>query len=275
MWEYTDKVKDHFLNPRNVGEIEDPDGVGEVGNLRCGDALRLTIRVDDDERISDIKFQTFGCASAIASASAMTELAEGMHIDEAAKLTNDDIAQYLGGLPAAKMHCSVMGAEALHKAVADYRGETIEDEDEEKLVCECFKVTEAEIRRAVTANNLNTVEEVTNYTKAGGGCGECVPVIQELINQIREECDLDGEPEADTDRATRIRRVLDDTLAGQLGVDAGDLQLMELNNDRAVIGLREGSALCEQNADTVRRVIAQGLRTALDEEVEVEVTADG
>ena len=269
MWEYTDEVQDHFLNPRNIGEIENPDGVGEVGNLRCGDALRLTIRVNDTEHISDIKFKTFGCASAIASASALTELAMGRHVDEAAELTNTDIAEYLGGLPAAKMHCSVMGAEALQNAVADYRGQTVVDEDERSIVCECFQVTEARIRRAVTANNLRTVEDVTNYTKAGGACGECIPEIEELIGQIREECELEDEPQQDTGRASRIRRVLDEKLAEQLGVRPGDLVLSRVNEDSVEIELRGASGLCERNAETVRQVIEQALRTVLEGDLKV------
>ena len=188
MWNYTDKVMDHFMNPRNVGEIENPDGFGEVGNAACGDALRLTFKLDRDGRIADVKFKTFGCASAIASSSALTELVKGMTLDEAKKVTNQDIVKLLGELPEAKMHCSVMGMEALQAAIAQYRGEPNpfenDKEHEGKLVCKCFGVSDIKIIKVAKENNLHQASEVTNYCKAGGACGACLGEIQRLLDDL-------------------------------------------------------------------------------------------
>ena len=188
MWNYTDKVMDHFLNPRNVGTIENPDAEAEVGNMTCGDALKITIRLDDEKRISDIKFQTFGCASAIASSSVLTELVKGLTLDEAAKITNRNIADALGELPEEKMHCSVMGMEALQAAIADYKGEPNPfeklDDHDGKLICKCFGVTDLKILRVAKENDLHRAEEITNYCKAGGACGSCLGAIQRLLDDM-------------------------------------------------------------------------------------------
>ena len=117
---YSEKVMDHFTNPRNVGEMEDADGIGEEGNPVCGDAMKIFIKVKDDV-ITDLKFQTFGCASAIAVSSMVTEMAKGMTLEEASKITKASLAEALDGLPPQKMHCSNLGADALHKAIEDFR----------------------------------------------------------------------------------------------------------------------------------------------------------
>lgn len=121
---YNDKVMDHFMNPRNVGEIENPDGVGEVGNIRCGDIMRISLRINDEEIIEDIKFKTFGCGSAVASSSIATELIKGKSIKDALKITNKDVLTELGGLPVIKVHCSVLAEQALKAAILDYSNKT-------------------------------------------------------------------------------------------------------------------------------------------------------
>ncbi|MBQ9221577.1 MAG: Fe-S cluster assembly protein NifU [Succinivibrio dextrinosolvens] len=196
MWDYTDKVKDHFLHPRNARVIEDANAVGDVGSIICGDALRLMLKIDPvTEVIEDASFQTYGCGSAIASSSALTEMLKGKTLKEAEKITNQEIVDYLGGLPPEKMHCSVMGREALDAAIANYHGQSYENShDDGELVCHCFGVGINKIKKAVWENHLTTVEEVTNYTKAGGGCGSCKMRIEEIIDEVWVDLEKCGVP---------------------------------------------------------------------------------
>ena len=185
MWDYTEKTLDHFRNPLNVGKIENPDGTATVGSLACGDALTFQFKLGEDGKIVDAKFRTFGCASAIASSSALTEMVIGKTLEEAKQITNQQIADYLGGLPPQKMHCSVMGREALEAAIKNYEtGANTDRNLEDEKLCMCFDVSENEVRRVITENGLTSVEEVTNFTKAGGGCGGCKDRIQAILDEI-------------------------------------------------------------------------------------------
>ncbi|MCR4666719.1 MAG: Fe-S cluster assembly protein NifU [Desulfovibrio sp.] len=183
MWDYTKAVHDHFLHPHNAGPLADANAVGEVGSLACGDALRLHLKISDEGVIEKAGFETFGCASAIASSSVLTDIIIGMSVEDALKVTNNDIVAKLGGLPREKMHCSVMGQEALEAAIRNWRGEAPVPHAQEigRLVCKCFGVTDAQIIRVIRENGLTSVDEVTDYTKAGGACGECRNEIAEIL----------------------------------------------------------------------------------------------
>ena len=276
MWDYTEKVKDHFLNPRNVGEIGDADGAGEVGSLACGDALRLTFKLDENKRIKDVKFKTFGCASAIASSSALTEIIKGMTLEEAAKVTNQDIANYLGGLPVEKMHCSVMGREALETAIANYRGQEGKKEDFE-VICNCFGVTDREIIKAIRENDLKTVEQVTYYTKAGGGCGQCHPKIEAIIEKVRKEMEKEAPPaKPEKKKLTNIQkiRLIEETLGREivpaLKADGGDLDLIDIEGNRVYVALRGKCSFCPSSEFTLKQYVEMKLREFVSDDIEVE-----
>jgi NifU-like protein len=275
MWEYTDKVKDHFLHPRNVGEIENPDGAAEVGSIACGDALKFTFRLDENKRIKEAKFKTFGCASAIATASALTEMIKGMTVEEAAKITNQDIAEYLGGLPQEKMHCSVMGREALEKAIGSYQG-AAEKATEGEIVCECFGVTDREIERAIRENNLATIEDVTNFTKAGGGCGGCHEAIEEIIKRVREE--MEKEPPAkpklsNIKKIKLIEETIEREIRPSLRQDGGDIELVDIVGNRVLVATRGACASCQAANLTLKSFVEAKLRELVWPELEVEEVA--
>ncbi len=275
MWDYTEKVKEHFLHPRNVGKIEDADAVGEVGSLACGDALRLYLKIEND-RIVDAKFQTFGCGSAIASSSALTEMIKGKTLDEALKITNKDIADYLGGLPKEKMHCSVMGREALEAAINNYRGiETPKRELEGEIVCECFGVTDQQIRRAIRENNLTSVEDVTNYTKAGGGCERCLPDIERILKEELGAREAKKQPAPRPRKLTNIQRiqmvqkVIDEEIRPSLQADGGDLELVDVDGTTVYVSLRGQCMNCPSAQVTLKDVVEARLQEVVDPEIQV------
>ena len=282
MWDYSDKVMDHFLRPRNVGEIKDADAVGEVGNLACGDALKLYLKFGEGERIADVKFQTFGCASAIASASALTEIVKGKTLEEAARITNDDIAVFLGGLPKEKMHCSVMGREALEAALANYRGEQPERQEEGEIVCRCFGVTDTRIARVVRENKLTTPEQVTNYCKAGGGCGNCIPAIQAIIDEVwaKEKEKKARAAEPPPRRLTVIQKIqliqetIEKEIKPALMADGGDIELIDVIGDRVLVAFRGVCAGCPSSGVTIASVVEKKLREFVSPSLAVEEVRD-
>ncbi|MDI6801043.1 MAG: Fe-S cluster assembly protein NifU [Thermodesulfovibrionales bacterium] len=274
MWEYTKKVKEFFLHPKNVGEIENPDAVGEVGSLICGDALKLYLKIDKETgKIIDAKFQTFGCASAIASSSALTELIKGKTLDEAMLVGNQDIAEYLGGLPKEKMHCSVMGREALEAAIANYKGEK-PPKEEEKIICKCFEVSEEKIRRTAIENHLTTVEDVTNFTKAGGGCGACIPAIEAILKDVwavKVAVERQRIPKKMTNlqKIALIQDVIEKEIRPALQADGGDIELIDVEGDRVIVALRAMCVSCPMGGITLEG-IQKKLRELVSEDIIVE-----
>jgi NifU-like protein len=283
MWEYTDKVKDHFFNPHNVGEIEDADGVGEVGSLACGDALKLTFKLDKNGKIKEAKFKTFGCASAIATSSVLTDMIKGLTLDEAAKITNRDIANYLGGLPEQKMHCSVMGREALEAAIENYRGGGKKKHElEGKVVCTCFGVTEKEIERVIRENDLTTVEQVTNYCKAGGGCGGCKGEIEKIIENIQGEKAgriLETAPRwagrlTNIQKIQMIQQTINEQIRPALRADGGDIELIDVDGNKVIVALRGMCAQCAIADITMKDLVEAKLREFVSDELYVEESKD-
>ncbi|MGV2830935.1 Fe-S cluster assembly protein NifU [Myxosarcina sp. GI1(2024)] len=292
MWDYTDKVMEHFHNPRNQGKItEKQEGekivTGEVGSIACGDALKLHLKIDEaTQTIEEARFQTFGCASAIASSSALTELLKGRKVEEALKLTNKEIAESLGGLPEEKMHCSVMGQEALEAAIYNYKGIPLDahEEDEGNLICRCFGVSDTKIKRIIRENNLTTAEQVSNYVKAGGGCSSCLPDIDDLLyeiatekeksvevaTQVWQDNNLTPAPSATTtqtpkpltnlQKITLIQRVIDEEIRPVLAEDGGDMELFDIEGDVVKVILKGACSGCASSTETLKIAIEATLK---------------
>jgi len=285
MWDYTEDVMEQFHHPKNVGKIDDPDGVGEVGSLACGDALTLMFKLDGEGRIQDVKFQTFGCASAIASSSVLTEMIKGLTLEEAAKVTNKDIVNELGGLPDQKMHCSVMGQEALEAAIADYyrrKGGDVPGVQKGLVVCSCFGVTDVEIRKVVHENDLTTVEEVTNFCKAGGGCGGCRESIAELVEEGQgQKAHVEHKTKpvrpaklTNIQKIQLIQETINEQIRPALQADGGDVELLDVDGNTVLVAFRGMCAQCKMAEFTMRDVVQARLREFVSDELTVEEVKD-
>ncbi|MBS3820627.1 MAG: Fe-S cluster assembly protein NifU [Planctomycetes bacterium] len=276
MWDYTDDVKKHFLEPRHAGQIDHPDMDATVGNITCGDALRLMAKLDEQHRIVDAKFQTFGCASAIASSDVLIDLILGKTVDEAAVVTNQDIANALGGLPDAKMHCSVMGVEALRKAIAEWRGEPFDLDDHGHVVCQCFGVTDTLIEKVLREEKLRTVDEVTHYTKAGGGCGACHGKIRQIISAVwGAPAETPAKPAAagamtNLQRMQKVQEVIETEIRPVLQNDGGDLELIDIDGTTVKVAFRGSCAWCRARDFTLDGTIGAKLRELVDPDITVE-----
>ncbi len=302
-WEYSDKTKLLFMNAvtgdkdSHFGEIEDADGVGEHGSIACGDAMKFMFRVKRHEDplkdvIVEAKYATFGCTSAIAASEALCALIEqGEYTPiQALKIDNQDIVKFLEGLPSQKIHCSVMGAEALEAAVVNWaqnRGvdlaaqgvEILEHgEDESRIVCQCFTVTEAQLKRKIVELNLHSLEEVENALKAGSACGSCRHApggIQDLLDlQWGEERDggevaslsadtfvgIDGSKLSAYQLSKRIESVLDSDVRPILQADGGDIDLVDIKGNLVYVELVGACAGCHGADATLGLIVERNLQ---------------
>ncbi len=308
-WEYSEKTKQIFMDAvqgkpgTHLGEIEKPDGVGQHGSIVCGDAIKFTFRVRkaEDPRqdvIVEAKYLTFGCTSAIAASEALCSLIEGQGLTpiEALKITNQDIVNYLEGLPQQKIHCSVMGAEALEGAVVDWAAKrgvdlaaqgvkltgTHAEEDEGRVVCKCFGITEPYLRRKIKELNLRTIEDIIAALKAGGMCGACRYApggLQDILNETWGA----GEPALTTKAAEpvaqagpsafqiyrQLEKVLNETVRPVLQRDGGDIELVDIKDWKVYCSLRGRCAGCMGSTRTLQLIVERSLKDQVDERIQV------
>ena len=283
MWNYSKKVQDYFVHPHNAGPLADANAIGEVGSIACGDALKLYLKINDQGVIEKASFETFGCASAIASSSVLTDMVIGMKVDDALKITNADIAKALDGLPREKMHCSVMGQEALEAAIRQWKGEPAmpRTQEEGKLVCKCFNVTDQTIIRAIRENHLKTVDDVTAFTKAGGGCGECRDEIAEILEaELKREGETIEQPvkkpaeekPAGLSNLQRMQKVMEviNMIRPQLQADGGDIELVDINGKVVSVRLQGSCHGCAASQVTLHQVLEQILRQQVEPDIVIE-----
>jgi len=311
-WEYSERTRQLFMDAvhgkpgTHLGEIEDPDGIGEHGSMACGDAMRFTFRVKrhpsdpTKDVIVESRYLTFGCTSAIAASEALCTLIEqgGYTPIEALKIRNGDIVKFLEGLPEQKIHCSVMGAEALESAVfnwAQKRGVDLErlgvdihaDEQEEgRIVCECFSLSEPYLRRKIKELNLRTIPQITNAIKAGGGCMSCHHVPgghQDLLDEIwsgetKQVAPEPGkaakgaakeEPLSPYQFAKKVEKTMDEYIRPMLQRDGGDVEIVDIKEALVYCRLKGACAGCAGAAVTLKMMVETTLKNVVDERIRV------
>ncbi|MBR6722405.1 Fe-S cluster assembly protein NifU [bacterium] len=276
MWDYSEKVMDHYRNPRNVGAIDDADAVGVAGSLTCGDQLKIYLKIENNI-VTDAKFQTFGCGSAVASSSILTEMIIGKTVEEVKKITNKDIADELGGLPPEKMHCSVMGYEALEDALKNFNKEEYVDlddllgkkpqEQKGKIICTCFQITEDLIWDAIKQNGLKTVDEVTNYTKAGGACGKCKSIIQDVIDTYYNKQQAEVDKLTPTQWILKVNNVIETQISPELQKDGGDIELVDIKNKSIYVKLKGRCSGCKNSTMTLKNFAEKVLKDSLGTDI--------
>ena len=314
-WEYSEKTKQLFMDAvqgkpgTHMGEIADADGIGEHGSIACGDAMRFTFRVERDphdplqDRITEARYLTFGCTSAIAASEALCTIIEQESRTpiEALQITNADIVAFLDGLPEQKVHCSVMGAEALEAAVfnwAQKRGVDLKllgvdlhegDEEEGRIVCKCFSLSEPYIRRKIQELELRTIPDITNAIKAGGACMACHHQpggLQDLLDDIWGRKDTRTYSAANADLPAtegvakaaeltpyqlghRIDAVMSETILPMLRGDGGDAEIVDIKDTTIYIRLKGACAGCAGAATTLKLLVERTLKDQVDERLRV------
>ncbi len=313
-WNYSDKTKQLFMDAvqgkpgSHLGEVEDPDGLGEHGSIACGDALRFTFRVRKhpsdplQDVITQARYLTFGCTSAIAASEALCMLIEQGEVTplQALEVTNDDIVQFLEGLPDQKIHCSVMGAEALAAAVfnwAQHRGVDLEalgvdilpeETEEGRLVCKCFGLTEPYLLRKIKELGLKSIAELTAATKAGGACMTCHHQpggLQDLLNQVWGIGGGEPTPAFDPDAPIlpappaaelspfqfmkKVEQVLDSYVRPMLQADGGDLEIIDIKDLTVYVRLAGACSSCMGASQTLKLLVERSLKEQVDERARV------
>ncbi len=269
MWEYTDKVKEYYTNPKNVGELENPNAIGEAGSLVCGDMLKIYLNIDENNVITDAKFQTFGCGSAIASSSALTEMIIGKTLDEAEKITNQDIVEFLGGLPNAKIHCSVMGKEALEDAIANFKGIEKTEDTDNPLICECFNVREQDLRNLVREKGVTDIYEASEFSNIGAGCGKCRNEAAAIIEDELKKKNESSDKITKTQLVLKINKVLEGYISEHLRKDGGDIELVNVKKNKVYVKLSGTCGKCANSAHTLKNFVEKTLKEQVSEELEV------
>ena len=309
-WQYSEKTKQLFMDAvsgkpgTHLGELDGPDGLGEHGSIACGDAMRFTFHVErhpsdpTQDVITEAKYLTFGCTSAIAASEALCALLEEKRYTPitALQISNQDIVGYLGGLPAQKIHCSVMGAEALEAAVfnwaqkrkVDLKALGVElpthEEQDGRVVCQCFTITEPYLRRKIEELELKTIPEITNAVKAGGACMSCHHApggLQDILDEVwgseqRSQVGRDSEKPVEQEQgmspylyAKRVEKVVNDYVRPLLQRDGGDIELVDIKDQLVFARLSGACSGCAGAATTLKTMVEQTLKTQIDDNIRV------
>lgn len=310
-WDYSDKVLKLFTAAvkgeagTHMGEVDNPDGFGEHGSIVCGDTLRFSFRVERNptnptqDIITEARYLTFGCTSAIAASEALCSLLEEQRKTpiEALQVKNQDLIDYLDGLPEQKIHCSVMGAEALQKAVADWAAKrgvdltgllpsmTHGDEDEGRIVCKCFSVTEPYLRRKIKELGLRSITEITYALKAGGGCTACHHApggLQDMLDEIwgvmsekrpDEKAPSTEIPAKEELSPYRLGQQIEETIAQAirplLHDDGGDIELVDIKGYQVYCRLTGACATCQDATGTLKLLVERQLKEQVDDRLQV------